>query len=165
MDNKVVTTLVRFFSEQGAAVVRFNFRGVGGSSGTFDDGQGEGEDLWAVVDWLRAQHPAAPLWLAGFSFGSYVSARMAPTLGAARLLSIAPPVTRWGFGTMTGFSGPWVIVQGDQDEVVEATAVYRWIESLDPPPVLLRMPTATHFFHGLLLELRTQLAAAWSTLP
>lgn len=167
MDNKVVTTLVRFFAEQGAAVVRFNFRGVGGSAGSFDDGQGEGEDLRAVVAWLRTQYPAATasLWLAGFSFGSYVSARMAPVLGAARLLSIAPPVTRWAFGAIKRIGGPWVIVQGDQDEVVEAAAVYRWIDSLDPPPVLLRMPTATHFFHGLLLELRAQLTAAWSALP
>jgi uncharacterized protein len=166
MDNKVVTTLVRFFAEQGAAVLRFNFRGVGQSGGQFDDGNGEGEDLRAAVQWLADQYPdqVLPLWLAGFSFGSFVSARMAPALGADRLLSIAPPVTRWGFDRIQRIAGPWIVVQGDADEVVDASAVYQWLDTVNPPPLLLRMPAATHFFHGLLVELRSQLGALWSTL-
>lgn len=165
MDNKVVTTLVRFFAEQGAAVLRFNFRGVGQSGGQFDQGRGEGEDLRAVVQWLRGQHGEVPLWLAGFSFGSYVSARMAAELGAARLVSIAPPVSRWDFEAIVPIAGPWIVVQGDADEVVDAAAVYRWLDTVSPAPTLLRMPAATHFFHGLLIELRTRLGSVWSSLP
>lgn len=163
MDNKVVTTLVRFFAEAGASTLRFNFRGVGGSGGEYDHGEGEGEDVRAALDWARTQPGQAdlPLWLAGFSFGSHVAARMAVPLGAARLLSIAPPVERWDFAQLPRIEGPWVVVQGDRDEVVDAAGVYRWLATVQPPPVLVRMPEATHFFHGLLVELRTRLAEVW----
>jgi hypothetical protein len=166
MDNKVVTTLVRLFNECGASVLRFNFRGVGGSAGVFDDGRGEGEDLRAAVQWARGQDELAsvPLWLAGFSFGSYVSASRAVELGAQRLLSIAPPVSRWDFATLPRIAGPWVVVQGDQDEVIEAAAVYAFLDTLNPAATVIRMPQATHFFHGLLIELKAQLKAVWEAL-
>lgn len=166
MDNKVVTTIVRLYQELGASVLRFNFRGVGGSAGEFDHGLGEGEDLQAAVQWARAQpgHADLPLWLAGFSFGSYVSASRAVELGAARLLSIAPPVSRWDFAALPRITGPWVVVQGDQDEVVEAAAVYAFLDTLQPPAKLIRMPQATHFFHGLLIELKAQLKDVWEAL-
>lgn len=166
MDNKVVTTVVRLFAELGASVVRFNFRGVGASGGRFDDGHGEGEDLRAVVEWLRAQPDQAglPLWLAGFSFGSYVSARMASALDADRLLSIAPPVGKWDFASIQRIPGPWLVVMGDQDEIVDAGQVHRWVESVQPSPQLIRMPTATHFFHGLIVDMKNRINLAWSGL-
>lgn len=166
MDNKVVTTLVRGFNECGASVLRFNFRGVGGSAGVYDNGVGEGEDLAAVVRWARDQPglEQLPLWLAGFSFGSYVSSSRALELGAARLLSVAPPVGRWDFASLPRIPGPWVVVQGDADEVVDAATVYAFLDTVSPPPVLIRMPTATHFFHGLLIELKTRLKDVWEAL-
>jgi len=75
MHNKVVHTLARTFSELGLRTVRFNFRGVGASAGHFDHGNGETEDLLAVVSWVRAQRPQDQIWLAGFSFGGYIAAR------------------------------------------------------------------------------------------
>ena len=157
MGNKVVTTLERFFRERGFATLRFNFRGVGASEGVFDDGMGECEDLQAVAQFARRYFANLPLMLAGFSFGSFVAARMANTLGAAQLLSIAPPVGKWDFAALDRPRMPWTIVQGELDEVVEPQAVYDFAAQTQPPPTLIRLPEATHFFHGKLLELRAAL--------
>jgi alpha/beta superfamily hydrolase len=155
MHNKVVTMTARALRESGAATLRFNFRGVGRSEGRFDDGAGELDDLRAVAAWARAQHPGKALWLAGFSFGAWVSLRLASELQAAALLSIAPPVGRnWEFSAIQIPAIPWLLIQGDADEVVAPQAVYDWIESLPRPPQLVRMPDATHFFHHKLMDLR-----------
>ena len=90
MHNKVVTMTARALRELGISVVRFNFRGVGHSAGVFDDGNGEREDLRAVAAWARQQHPDKALWLAGFSFGAWVTLRMAVALEAAALVSRNP---------------------------------------------------------------------------
>ena len=158
MGNKVVTTLERFFRERAMATVRFNFRGVGASQGVFDNGIGESDDLRAVAKFARQYFPDAEFMLAGFSFGSYVAARMANALDAAQLLSIAPPVGKWAFALIDAPRIPWTIVQGELDEIVEPRAVYDFAAKAVPAPTLIRIPDATHFFHGKLLELRTVLA-------
>lgn len=158
MGNKVVTTLERFFRERAMATVRFNFRGVGASQGVFDNGIGESDDLRAVAKFARQYFPVAEFMLAGFSFGSYVAARMANALDAAQLLSIAPPVGKWDFALIDAPRMPWTIVQGELDEIVEPRAVYDFAAKAVPAPTLIRIPDATHFFHGKLLELRTVLA-------
>ena len=158
MGNKVVTTLERFFRERAMATVRFNFRGVGASQGVFDNGIGESDDLRAVAKFARQYFPVVEFMLAGFSFGSYVAARMANALDAAQLLSIAPPVGKWDFALIDAPRMPWTIVQGELDEIVEPRAVYDFAAKAVPAPTLIRIPDATHFFHGKLLELRTVLA-------
>jgi uncharacterized protein len=160
MQNKVVTTLERTFLELGLAAVRFNFRGVGASSGQYDEGVGEGEDLAAVVTWAREQWPGYAIWLAGFSFGAFVSARMAATLGATQLISIAPPVGKWDFATMQAPPCPWTVVMGEQDEVIDPAIVLEFFDQKMPQATVLRFATATHFFHGLLTLLREELIAA-----
>ena len=155
MHNKVVTMAARALRECGADTVRFNFRGVGASEGAFDEGVGESEDLRAVVAWVRAQRPDAALWLAGFSFGAYVSLRMSAELQPAALLSIAPPVGRaWDFKAIVPPSCPWLVIQGDDDEIVDANAVAAWVAKLPHPPELVRMPDTGHFFHRKLMDLR-----------
>jgi alpha/beta superfamily hydrolase len=155
MYNKVVTMAARALRECGVDTVRFNFRGVGASEGAFDDGDGEGEDLRAVAAWVRAQRPDAALWLAGFSFGAYVSLRMAAELQPAALLSIALPVGRsWDFKPIVPPSCPWLVIQGDADEIVDADAVAAWVAKLPHPPTLVRMPDTSHFFHRKLVDLR-----------
>ena len=135
--------------------MRFNFRGVGRSAGSFEDGEGELEDLRAVVAWARAQRPGAVLWLVGFSFGAWVALRGAAELQASLLLSIAPPVGRsWDFSGITHPNVPWLVIQGEADEVVDAQAVKAWAESLKPPPELVLMPDTSHFFHRKLMDLR-----------
>ncbi|HBK45703.1 MAG TPA: alpha/beta hydrolase [Xanthomonadaceae bacterium] len=153
MHNKVVTMVARALRELGIAVVRFNFRSVGASAGSFDHGDGEREDLRAVAAWVREQRPHDTLWLAGFSFGAYVSLRMAGELQPQVLISIAPPAGRWDFD---GVQPPaqWLLVQGDADEIVDPQAVYDWLETLDAQPQLVRMPDTSHFFHRKLIDLR-----------
>lgn len=155
MHNKVVTMAARALRECGATTLRFNFRGVGQSEGTFDDGEGELADLRAVAAWAREQHPDKLLWLAGFSFGAWVSLRLANELKAAALISIAPPVGRsWDFSRIELPAAPWLVIQGDADEIVDPQAVYAWVASLPRPPQLVRMPDTSHFFHRKLMDLR-----------
>lgn len=155
MHNKVVTMTGRALRESGATTLRFNFRGVGQSDGAFDDGDGELDDLRAVAAWAKRHHPDKVLWLAGFSFGAWISLRAADELKVQLLLSIAPPVGRsWSFDTITLPACPWLVIQGDDDEIVDAQAVKTWIESLPMPPQLVQMPGAGHFFHRKLIDLR-----------
>ena len=155
MHNKVVTMLARSLRELGLDTVRFNFRGTGNSEGSFDEGVGETDDLRTVAAWVRAQRPEAALWLAGFSFGAYVSLRMAAELQPAMLVSIAPPVGRsWDFDTLVPPTCPWLVIQGEADEVVDPQAVFAWIDAMRDPPDLVRMPDTGHFFHRKLMDLR-----------
>ena len=155
MHNKVVTMAARALREVGLDTVRFNFRGTGASAGSFDDGVGETGDLLTVAAWVRAQRPDHALWLAGFSFGAYVALRAAAELQPAFMLSIAPPVGRsWDFDTLVLPTCPWLVIQGDADEIVDPQAVRSWVEAMPAPPQLVRMPDTSHFFHRKLLDLR-----------
>lgn len=154
MHNKVVTMIERALRELGLATVTFNFRGVGASAGAFDDGNGETDDLLAVAAWLQQVRPGDALWLAGFSFGSYVAYRASAQLPLRQLISIAPPVNRWDFATLPVPACPWLVVQGEADDVVDPQAVYAFVEKLPTPPALVRMPETGHFFHRRLLDLR-----------
>ncbi len=154
MHNKVVTMVERALRESGLDSVRFNFRGTGESEGSFADGIGESDDLAAVAAWVRKVRPDDALWLAGFSFGSYVTVRNAVRLRADALISIAPPAGRWSFDDLDVPTCPWLVVQGEDDEVVEPQAVFSWLDSLKKPPDLVRMPDTGHFFHRRLMDLR-----------
>lgn len=154
MHNKVVTIIERALRELGLATVRFNFRGVGASEGSYDEGNGESDDLAAIVGWVREVRPGDAVWLAGFSFGSYVALRNAQRLDAAALVTVAPPVGRWDFSQITLPECPWLVVQGEEDEIVDPAAVFDWIDSLAEPPQLVRMPETGHFFHRRLMDLR-----------
>ena len=155
MHNKVVTMVSRALRDLGITTVRFNFRSVGASVGTYDNGEGEADDLRAVVNWVRSERPDAALWLAGFSFGAYVSLRAAAQLQPQALIAIAPPIGRrtWDFSEVQPPAN-WLVVQGDADEVVDAQGVYQWLESLPNPPQMVRMPDTSHFFHRKLIDLR-----------
>lgn len=155
MQNKVVHTAARAMQEAGAATVRFNFRGVGASEGHYDAGVGELEDALAVVEWARSHHGCRNVWLAGFSFGAAV-ALQAATRGAGprRLVTIAPPVGRIITDPVPRPDCPWLVVHGDRDELVDVGEMRRWAEGYEPPPEVLVVPEAEHFFHGRLVELR-----------
>jgi alpha/beta superfamily hydrolase len=158
MDNKVVTTLMRTYRDLRVDVVRFNFRGVGKSEGCFDQGRGELLDLLAVVDWVRQEYSAVRLLLAGFSFGSAIAAQASHLVGVVHhLLLVAPPIERYDYDCENHFSCPVCVVQGDCDERVSAQGVYDWVSHLQTPVELLRYPEASHFFHGYLAQLKTDL--------
>lgn len=154
MTNKVVTMLERAMRESGLRTVRFNFRGVGVSQGEYDGGAGETHDLLAVAKWVAATRSDDQLWLAGFSFGSYVALMGAMHLDIKQIVSIAPPAGRWDFSAMRPPSCPWLVVQGEDDEVVDPQAVYDFVASMPEPPALVRMPETGHFFHRKLTDLR-----------
>ena len=159
LDNKVVVMVERALRECGAATVRFNFRGVGASDGRYDDGIGEGDDLAAVVALAHSWSPGLPLWLAGFSFGSFVSTRVADVLDASLLISVAPAVGRFEFAHLARPRCRWIVAMGDADEVVGPAQVHAYLETLQPPVELLRFPDTGHFFHGKLVQLRERLVA------
>ncbi len=152
--NKVVTIIDRSLRELGLATVRFNFRGVNESEGEYDNGEGETEDLLAVVDWVQKTRPGTDLWLGGFSFGAFVALKAARDLPVRQLISIAPPVERYGFEKLLPPNCPWLVVQGDEDDVVSADAVSAWAKRLDQGPDLVIMEGAGHFFHRRLMDLR-----------
>ena len=156
MHNKVVIMVARALRELGATTVRFNFRGTGGSAGEFDDGRGEREDLRTVVDWVQDARPGDRLWLAGFSFGAYVTLAAAAELLPDAVISIAPPAAGrgWDFAAIPAPDVPWLVVQGDADEIIDPQAVYAWIDGLARKPQLVRMPDTSHFFHRKLVDLR-----------
>jgi alpha/beta superfamily hydrolase len=154
LDNKVAWTLARAFQQLGAPAIRFNFRGVGGSAGSYDDGRGETDDALAVVEFGRRRWPRAALWLAGFSFGGVVAVRAALSAQPQRLVLVAPGITKIDVGPEPQPACPWLIVQGDADDVVPAQAVLEWARTLEPPPALSVLAGAGHFFHGRINELR-----------
>lgn len=157
MTNKVAHTLARVFNDLGIVALRFNFRGVGASDGSYDEGRGETEDALAVADYAQGRWPGMPLWLGGFSFGAFVALRAANQRLPAGLVTVAIPVQRFAVGELAQPQCPWVIVQGDQDELVDVDAAISWVDSLEPGPELVVMSGVDHFFHGRLRELRDTL--------
>lgn len=162
LHNKVVTTLARCFNSLGLATVRFNFRGVGLSQGEYDEGNGESDDLLAILTWLKESRPESNSWLAGFSFGAYIAARVAKLWPVKQLICIAPPIENFPFKELPPFPCPWLVVQGDEDEVVSPTAVFSWLSSLEPPPQIIKIQGASHFFHDKLIELRDSLTTTFN---
>ena len=154
LHNKVVTMCARALNELGIATVRFNFRGVGQSEGSFDNGRGEVLDLMAVAEWAHQANPDAQLWLAGFSFGSWVALLGARQLPVKHMISIAPPVGLRDFSGVLPPPCPWLLIQGEEDEVVSAPGVFTWAEAQKPTPHIVRMPETGHFFHRRLIDLR-----------
>ncbi len=149
MENKIVTTLAKTFAELGFAALRFNFRGVGASSGEFDDGNGEVEDALTVTRYAMSEYGDLPLILSGFSFGGYVQARAAQQLPPRQLVLIAPAVTRY---PMPPVPHNTLLVHGELDEVVSLADVMQWARPQRLPIVIL--PGAVHFFHGRLDQLK-----------
>jgi len=154
MTNKVAYILARAFNDMGAVSLRFNFRGVGRSEGRFDQGVGETQDALAALDWIAARHPGLPLWLGGFSFGAYVALRAQSKRPVRRLVTVAPAVERFDQDAIREPACPWLLVQGDADEVVAPAAVLAWAKARPRPPQLVVLAGAGHFFHGRLNELR-----------
>ena len=156
LQNKVVHTLSRAFVSRRFAALRFNFRGVGKSSGEFDEGIGEFQDVLAAIDWLQHRYARLPLWLAGFSFGGAMAIRAAVTesVTASGLISVAPAVSRFANELPFQPACPWLIVQGDQDELVDINETIDYVNGLNPGPELAVFPDGEHFFHGRLIELR-----------
>ena len=165
MDNKVVQTLARAFVQLGYRAVRFNFRGVGGSGGAWDEGRGEIDDALAVVAAQRAAAPGLPLALGGFSFGAYVAAQAAARLAddlqhpapVERLVLVGPATSR--FTLPAAVAPDTVVIHGEADDVVPLAATLDWARPQGLPVIVL--PGVGHFFHGQLTRLKEQVIQAW----
>lgn len=158
MDNKVVTTLMRTYRDLGINVVRFNFRGVGKSEGNFAHAIGEQDDLRSLLGWVTRQWPQMGILLAGFSFGSSIVAQVSYEYPVRHLTLVAPPVERYPYAQDNTFNCPLSVIQGGQDERVNAEGVKSWVTTLHNPSELIFYPEAGHFFHGYLTELKNDLA-------
>jgi alpha/beta superfamily hydrolase len=148
-DNKVVTTLARTFFALGYVALRPNFRGVGASAGTHDEGRGETADLIAVARYAQDQYGQLPLTCAGFSFGSFVQTRVAKELNPDRLVLVAPAVNR--FATENVAAGT-LVIHGEVDDVVPLKAVFDWARPQNLAVIVV--PGGEHFFHGRLHQLQ-----------
>lgn len=162
MHNKVVTTLTRAWQEMGLSCVRFNFRGVGASTGEYANGEGEQEDLQAIIQWVLEKQPTAKIWLGGFSFGAFISMKVASRnqYPVQALLSVALPLRLFSFSPDTLPEAPWIIIQGDQDELVAYQDVLAWYNEIKKSKSniqLIAFEEASHFFHGRLIELKTKI--------
>ncbi|MGL6029180.1 MAG: alpha/beta hydrolase [Legionella sp.] len=162
MTNKVVTTMVRAFKELGIPSLRFNFRGVGLSAGSYDAGIGESDDMLSLVQLWQAEQPQLAFFFAGFSFGSYVAYRAAAQYPHQMLITIAPPVHHYDYKAFAPVPGSWLIAMGDADEVVPANLVLDFALEHDPQLTVIPFVDTGHFFHGKLLDLKAELIAAIS---
>lgn len=159
LDNKVVQTLAKTFVALGYAGVRFNFRGVGKSKGEFGDGIGETDDALAALAYARTRFAAvatAPPVLAGFSFGSYVQARVAAVVPPQRMVLIGPAVNRFAADPLPSDT---IVIHGEQDDVVALADVLAWARPAQLPIVVF--PGCGHFFHGRLPQLQRTITGMW----
>lgn len=158
MNNKVVTTVAKTFDSLGFKTVRFNFRGVGKSEGSYDEGRGEQEDCETIVHWVKHVVPNDRIYLAGFSFGAYIAAAVAnkdPTI--ARLITIAPVVTNQDYTVLNRIQCPWLIIAAEKDELIDVADVEAFVRQSPLKPGLKIIKDASHFFHGRLSELQENL--------
>lgn len=157
LDNKVVQTLAKTFFALGYVAVRFNFRGVGGSAGRFDNGIGETDDALAVLAAARATYgEALPVVLAGFSFGTFVQTRVAARITPQRMVLVGPAVGRFPVGDVPADT---IVIHGEVDEVVPLADVFAWARPQELPIVVF--PGCGHFFHGRLPQLARTVTGMW----
>jgi len=147
LHNKVVHMMSTTLADIGGVTLRFNFRGVGKSEGEFDEGEGERQDARAALGHLRERCPGVPLWMSGFSFGSWIaSLAAADETDVARLILVAPPVARSDFSVLAHWEKPKLVVQGEADPVCEPDRLRPAFEGWAEPKRLVLIPGANHFF-------------------
>lgn len=153
MHTKVVYRSAKALARIGCAVLRFNFRGVGESEGTWDEGPGELDDYRAALDFAAERYPRSDVWAAGFSFGSWVALTVGATDDRVSvLIGIAPPVDGYDFSAVRVSPKPKFFVQGERDEICPLKSMYEFYGSLPEPKELVVIDAANHLFDGKVLE-------------
>ena len=155
MHTKTVYQGAKGLTRLGCAVLRFNFRGVGASAGSFDQGEGEKADFTAALDYMAARYPGRPLWAAGFSFGSWVALEVgALDDRVSALIGISPPVAtsisgmKYEFPATLASEKPKFLVQGEADEVCPLEGMWTFYGQLKEPKELVVIDAADHLFEG-----------------
>lgn len=149
MHTKALYQTAKALTRIGVAVLRFNFRGVGLSAGTFDAGPGEMDDFRAAVSFAAARFPGLPIWAVGMSFGSWIAASVGATDPRVSLIVVvAPPVDRYDFTAVAGAAKPVFIVHGEDDELIPAGDIRRFYATLGEPKELAIIEDANHLFEN-----------------
>ena len=151
MHTKAVYQATKGLVRAGRAVLRFNFRGVGASEGSFTGGAGEKEDFKAALDHMSGRYPDLPLWAAGFSFGSWIALETGATDDRVTVLvGIAPPVTREGydFSSTKSSTKAKFFIQGEADDICPLQDMWKFYSELPEPKELVIIDTADHLFDG-----------------
>jgi hypothetical protein len=168
MHTKAVYRAAQGLVEAGLVALRFNFRGVGISTGSHEEGVGEREDVRAALDWLEARHPSLPIVVGGFSFGSMVG----PSVGAeddrvVGLLGLGLPIEQpdYDFGFLADVDRPVLVVQGEHDEFGAAANVADYLRNLGPHITFVRIAGTDHFFTDRLDELRDTVRGYYASGP
>jgi len=161
MDNKVAQTLARTFVGLGYATARFNFRGVGESEGTYDDGRGEVDDMEVMLEHMLKEYPDLPFTLSGFSFGTFVQAQLQQRLEAQgrpaeRLVLVGTAAGKW---PMPPVPPDTILIHGELDDTITLTQVFDWARPLDIPVTVI--PGADHFFHRKLVHIKNLVTQMW----
>jgi alpha/beta superfamily hydrolase len=169
MDNKVVQTMNRTLQELGYVVVRFNFRGVGQSTGLHDDGMGEIDDAVEVVRYAQqldhGRYADLPLVLGGFSFGSFIMSHVQQRLIAqgqtiARMMMLGTAAGKWSVAPVPSDS---IVIHGENDDTIPLADVMNWARAIDVPVIVI--PNADHFFHKKLVLLKQLILQNWGNTP
>ncbi len=156
MNNKVTYHLFQAFAKRGFATLRINFRGVGRSQGEFDNGIGELSDAAAALDWLQIYNPdARSAWIAGFSFGAWISMQLLMRRPEVEgFISVAPPANMYDFSFLAPCPSSGLIVQGTKDEIVPPQSVQKLVEKLRQQKSIVvdhaLIEGGDHFFEGQL---------------
>lgn len=155
MHNKVVFKVAQTLQALGMPALRFNFRGVGHSTGTYDEGRGEWDDVRYALDFLSHRYPGLPVVLAGFSFGSYVGLRVAAVDDRVKaMIGLGVPARMFDGDYLQDCHKPKLFVHGTQDELAPYDLALRWFEKVPAPKSMVAVEGADHFFQGHLEEVQ-----------
>jgi uncharacterized protein len=159
MHNKVVFKVAQTMQALGIPALRFNFRGVGHSTGTYDEGRGEMDDARYALDFLSRRYPGLPVILAGFSFGSWVGLRVACNDDRVQaMVGLGVPARSFAGDTLQDCYKPKLIIQGTEDDLAPFKLTEQWFEQVSPPKSLVAIQGADHFFQGRLDEVQAIIA-------
>ena len=166
MHTKAVYRAAQGFNDAGLVALRFNFRGVGTSTGSHDGGHGEKDDLRAALDWLESQYPELPLVVGGFSFGSMVGLSVGiEEVRVDGLMGMGLPVEidEYDFSFLGETDKLTLVIQGEQDEFGGGPAVAALLRPFGDHVTLVRVPDTDHFFDGKLDDLRSTVAGYYGS--
>lgn len=168
MNTKAVYRVAEGFVAAGLVALRFNFRGVGISTGSHDEGHGEKDDLRAALDWLEARYPTLPLVVGGFSFGSMVGLSVgAEDEKVVSLLGLGLPIEKaeYDYSFLARVEKPVLVIQGEDDQFGSGAAAAELLRPMRSHVTLVRIAGADHFFVERLDELRETVRGYYQSGP
>lgn len=165
MHNKVVFKVAQTLQAFGLPALRFNFRGVGHSSGIYDEGRGEMEDVRFALEFLSRRYPGLPVVIAGFSFGAYVGIRVGAVDDRVQaMIGLGVPARMFNSDTLQECHKPKLFIHGTADELAPYDLTVKWFEQVPAPKSMIAVEGADHFFQGRLEEVQAIIAGFVQTL-